>query len=107
MNDHEFSETLSDSERERELQSEPPVRSSAWLGEVGKPNTTPQPGNVYWEHPRVVAACEELHAAADAYAAEKVKSPKDSSFAKWSDACNRLENAAKAYANTVREYTIA
>lgn len=73
--------------------------------EIGKPNYKPIGNNVIWEHPRVVAAHEELDKAAVAYAAEKAKWPQDSSFGKWSNACNRLENAAIVFANTVKEYT--
>jgi hypothetical protein len=83
------------------------VSSTRWLGEVGKPDTTPQRSNVYWEHPRVVAAVEELHAAAEAYAVEKQKLPRQTSWSAWTDCCNRLENAARRYSDTVREYTIS
>lgn len=83
------------------------VSSTEWLGDIGQPNTTPLPGNVAWEHPRVEAACEELHKAATHLAKERAKFPKESSFTEWSEACNRLENAAIAFGNAVREYTVA
>lgn len=74
--------------------------------EVGQPNYTPMPGNVAWEHPRVESASNELMAAADDFAFEKKQFPATTSLEQWSKACNRLENAAIAFANAVREYTL-
>lgn len=73
---------------------------------VGQPNYEPLPCNVAWEHPRVESAANELMAAADDLAFEKKKFANETSLEQWSKACNRLENAAIAFANTVREYTI-
>ena len=46
------------------------------------------------------AALNELGLAAIAYADAYRKNPKCSSFFDWSDACNRLESAAIAWAKT-------
>jgi len=46
------------------------------------------------------AALEELGNAAIEYAAIRKKEPQNSSFAEWSDACDRLEAAAIQWAKT-------
>jgi hypothetical protein len=69
-------------------------------------NEAPLPGNAAWEHPRVEAASIELLEAAESCATEKKKFPQDSSFDAWCRCCNRLQNAAIAFGNTVREYTL-
>ncbi len=73
------------------------------MTEVGQPNENPLPGNVAWEHPRVKAAADELFAASDYHQKARL----EHGFSNYAASCCRLENAAIAFANTVREYTLS
>lgn len=67
------------------------------IPELGEPNTEPLRG-VRWEHPRVKLALLELNDSAMKFARA----------CSWDEpkASNRLQNAAIAFAATVREYTV-
>lgn len=76
------------------------------IPEFGQPNENPIQGDIIWEHPRVVAVCHELEDAAIAFTKEKERWLKETSFVEWCKRAYRLENAAIAYTDTIREYTI-
>lgn len=56
------------------------------------------------DHPRIVAAMDELHRAAEAFVEVKAINCWDRSPKAFADACNRLGNAAIAFAASIREY---